>query len=155
METDHLTFSSRLAGKPDQWTALLVTGHTFFSQGRLKEAARIYEGLVVLDSHNPYIQGMLATIYQKQKQFELALIRYNNALALNPADVSALANRGEILLKLGRFQEAAQDLKNAIELDPQKKDPAANRARLLVSIVKDAVALTQQNGVEALQKAGK
>jgi Tfp pilus assembly protein PilF len=149
------TFAGTLAGKADEWTALILTGYNFFRQGRLREATSIFEGLVVLDSLNPYIQGILGSIYQKQQQYELALIRYNNALSLNPDDISALANRGEIFLKLGKFQEAAKDLKRAIELDPAKKDGAANRARLLVSIVKDAVALAEKGGVEALEQAGK
>lgn len=149
------TFAGALARKADEWTALLVTGYNFFRQGRLKEATRIFEGLVVVDSHNPYIQGMLGSIYQKQQQYELALIRYNNALSIYPDDISALVNRGEIFLKLGNFQEAARDLKRAIELDPAKKDGSANRARLLVSIVKDAIALAQQGGVEALQQVNK
>ena len=147
------TFGSTLARKADEWAALLVTAHNFLSQGRLKEATRIFEGLVVVDSRNPYIQGTLGSIYQKQQRYELALIRYNNALALNPDDMSALCNRGEILLNLGKFQEAAMDLRRAIELDPGKKDGAANRARLLVLIVKDAIVLAKQGGVEALKQA--
>jgi tetratricopeptide (TPR) repeat protein len=116
-QSSEFTFAGTLASKADQWTALLVAGYNFFRQGRLEEAATIFEGLVILDSHNPYIQGVLGSIYQKQELYGLALIRYNNALALNPADISALSNRGEILLKLGKFQEAAQDFKRAIELD--------------------------------------
>ena len=154
-QSSEFTFSRALARKADEWTALLITGHNFFRQGRLKEATRIFEGLVVVDSQNPYIQGILGSIYQKQQYYELALIRYNNALSLYPDDISALANRGEIFLKLGNFQEAAQDLKRAIELDPAKKDGSANRARLLVSIVKDAISLAQQGGVEALQQVNK
>jgi Flp pilus assembly protein TadD len=147
-QSSEFTFAGTLASKADQWTALLVTGYNFFRQGRLEEAASIFEGLVILDSHNPYIQGILGSIYQKQELYELALIRYNNALALNPADISALSNRGEILLKLGKFQEAAQDFKRAIELDPAKEHGAANRARLLVSIVRDSISLAQQTGIE-------
>lgn len=154
-EPHPLTFAGRLEANAEEWTALLVTGHNFFKEGRLKEAARIFEGLAVVDSHNPYIQGMLGSIYQKQNEQNLALLRYNNAIALNPDDIHSLVNRGEIFLKLGNFGEAARDLKKAIELDPSKKDGAANRARLLVSIVKDAVALAQQDGVAALQQASK
>lgn len=144
-QSSQFTFAGTLATKADEWTALLVTGYNFFRQGRLEEAATIFEGLVVVDSHNPYIQGMLGSIYQKKELYELALIRYNNALVLNSADINALTNRGEIFLKLGRFQEAAQDLKRAIELDPTQQDGAANRARLLVSIVRDAVSMAQHN----------
>jgi Flp pilus assembly protein TadD len=149
------TFTGTLASKTDEWAALLVTGHNYLREGRLKEATSIFEGLVVVDSHNPYIQGILGSIYQQQHRYELALIRYNNALELNPDDVNALCNRGEVLLTQGKFQEAAIDLKRAIELDPEKKDGAANRARLLVSIVKDAITLAKDGGVGALEQAAK
>src|SRR5262245_15218452 len=147
-QSSEFTFAGTLASKADQWTSLLVTGYNFFCQGRLEEAASIFEGLVILDSHNPYIQGLLGSIYQKQELYGLARIRYNNALALNPADISALSNRGEILLKQGKFQEAAEDFKRVIQLDPLKENGAANRARLLVSIVRDSISLAQQKGIE-------
>jgi Tfp pilus assembly protein PilF len=83
------------------------------------------------------------------------LIRYNRALALYPNDVQALANRGEIQLKLGNFEKAAEDLKRAIELDPGKKHPAANRARLLVAIVKEAIVAVERDGMAGLQQLGK
>ncbi len=58
---------------------------------------------------------------------------------MNPVDIHALTNRGEIALKLGRLQEAASDFKAAMDLDPARKHPAANRARLLVLLALDAV----------------
>ena len=152
MEEEKFTFAGSLASKADQWTALILTGHNFFQQGRLQEASRIFEGLAVIDTHNPYIHGILGSIYQKQKKYDLALIRYDNALALYPDDIEVLVNRGEIHLTQGNFHQAAQDLKRAIDLDPRKKDPAANRARLLVAIVRDAIGVVEQEGITALHK---
>jgi tetratricopeptide (TPR) repeat protein len=135
--------------------ALLLTGHRFYQQERLEEARKIFEGLSVLDNRNPYVQGILGSIYQKQKQYDLALTRYNNSIALFPEDINTLTNRGEVHVVLGKFQEAALDFKKAIQLDPQKKDPAANRARLLVSLVQNAVDVTKQNGLAGLEAAHK
>lgn len=125
--------------------ALLVTGHRMYTQGRLNQARKIFEGLAVLDNASHYVQGILGSIYQKQKQYDLALLRYNNAIALFPNDVNSLTNRGEILVQFGRFQEASEDFKKAMQLDPERKNPAANRARLLVSLAQEAIALTKQN----------
>jgi Flp pilus assembly protein TadD len=155
MEENRFTFAGTVVTKPDQWTALLLTGHNFVRQGRLQDATKIFEGLAVIDTQNPYIQGILGSIYQKQEKYPLALIRYNRALALYPNDVQALANRGEIQLKLGNFEKAAEDLKRAIELDPGKKHPAANRARLLVAIVKEAIVAVERDGMAGLQQLGK
>lgn len=72
-----------------------------------------------------------------------------------PNDASSLTNRGEILLKPGRFHDAAEDLKKAIALDPRKKDPAANRARLLIGVVRDAMELSREKGIAALERTGR
>ena len=155
MEEAPFTFAGTFARKADQWTALLITGHNFIQQGRLQEATKIFEGLAVIDTQNSYIHGVLGSIYQKQKKYPLALIRYNNALALYPDDIQALVNRAEIHLSMGNFEQAAQDLKRAIALDPTKKDSAANRGRMLVAITKEAIEIAEQEGVAALQQIGK
>ncbi len=67
-----------------------------------------------------------------------------------PQDINSLANRGEVFLRLGKFKEAADDLKKAIELDAEKKHPSANRARMLIAITQEALKLVQEKGVQAL-----
>ncbi len=109
--------------KKEQIAAIMLIGYRFYEHGRLYQAARIFEGLAILDPDNAYANGILGAIHQKRGQYDTALKYYNRALVLFPADTNALTNRGEILLKLGRFQEAAEDFKQTIELDPQKKDP--------------------------------
>jgi tetratricopeptide (TPR) repeat protein len=119
--------------------AILKTGYTLFEQNKLEEAKNIFEGISVLDGTNPYIHGILGAIYQKQEKYEIALQHYNATLRVNPGDIHALTNRGEIGLKLGKLQDAALDFKAAMDLDSARKHPAANRARLLVLMTLDAV----------------
>ncbi|MCI0415217.1 tetratricopeptide repeat protein [bacterium] len=114
-----------------QMASVLECGHNFFSEGRLEEARKIFEGLAVLDPNHPYIHTMLGAVYQRMEQYDTALIRYTLALKLYPHDIYALTNRAEIYLMLGKFPEAAADLKQVLELDSQKKNPAASRARML------------------------
>lgn len=133
-----------------QAAALILTGHQLLNQGRLEDAKRIFEGLAVLDGRNPYIHGILGSIYQKQGNYSIALARYTMALNIFPDDMNSLLNRGEIFLKLGKFSEAAADFKKIIDLDPDQKNPAANRARLLVALTQDALTLTKQQGLKAL-----
>jgi len=138
-----------------QVAALLITGHTFFSEGRLDEAKAIFEGLSVLDGRNPYVHSILGAIYQKQGKDDVAIARYTLALSLWDKDPNSLTNRGEIYLKLGRFNEAANDFKRAMDLDPNRKNPAANRARLLVTMTADALKLAKEKGVSAVFDAKK
>jgi tetratricopeptide (TPR) repeat protein len=134
-----VTVAQILRIQPKHVAAILKTGHALFEQNKLEEAKNIFEGMSVLDGANPYIHGMLGAIYQKQEKYEIALEHYNATLRVNPADIDALTNRGEIALKLGRLEEAASDFKAAMNLDPARKHPAVNRARLLVCMVLDAV----------------
>ena len=119
--------------------AILKTGHALFEQNKLEEAKNIFEGMSVLDGANPYIHGILGAIYQKQEKYEIALEHYNATLRVNPNDIHALTNRGEIALKLGRLQEAASDFHAAMNLDSARKHPAANRARLLALLALESI----------------
>ena len=142
-----------LGVRKNQVAAFMIVGYRLYKEGRLIDAAKIFEGLAVLDSSNAYVQGILGSIYQKREQYGLALVRYNNALTLFPEDLNSLTNRGEIFVKLGRFPDAAHDFKKAIELDPERKDPSSNRARLLVSMIHDALTLAKQEGISSLEEA--
>ena len=126
-----LKFTQLFQISASQIAAILVSGHNFFTKGRLAEARQIFEGLSVVDPNQPYVQTMLGAIYQQMEQYDRAICHYTAALKLNPGDINALTNRAEIYLKVGQFSEAASDLKKSIELDPDKKHPAAIRARLL------------------------
>jgi len=136
-----------------QVAALMMTGHTLYSEGRLDEAQKVFEGLAVLDGRNPYVHGILGAIYQKQEKYDVAIARYTLALSIFPQDINSLTNRGEIYLKLGKFREAAADFKRSIDLDPNKKHPAANRARLLVALTQEALKLAKEQGIGAVMDA--
>ncbi len=128
-----------------QIASLLACGHNYFSEGKLDEARKIFEGLAVLDPGNPYVQTMLGAIYQHAELFDWAILRYTMALKIFPQDITALTNRAELFLKEGRFLEAASDLRQAIDFDPQKKHPTSQRARLLAIIAAKSLQSARQN----------
>jgi tetratricopeptide (TPR) repeat protein len=134
-----ITLAEVMNVTPRQKAALLSLAYTFYSNGRLEDAARILEGLTTLDATMSYAFALLGSIYQKKENYDSAIDRYTRTLMLEPDDTYCLANRGEILLRLGKLQEALTDLVKAMETDPNRKHPAANRARLLVSLAQDAV----------------
>jgi Flp pilus assembly protein TadD len=122
-----------------QAAALMACGFQWYEQGRLRDAKRIFQGLALLDPGNAYAHGLLGVIHQKEQNYDAAISEYSLAISLFPKDANLFTNRGEIYLKLGRLEQAAEDLRHAIELDPSKKDPAANRARILVCAVADSL----------------
>ena len=138
-ENGEITLAEVMNVTPRQKAALLSLAYTFYSNGRLEDAARILEGLTTLDGSTSYAFALLGSIYQKKQDYGAAIDRYTRMLTLEPDDTYCLANRGEILLRLGKLQEALTDLVKAMETDPDRKHPAANRARLLVGLAQDAV----------------
>src|SRR5437016_2759039 len=80
----------------DQVAALILTGQNMIQQGRIEDAKTIFEGLAAFDGKNPYVFGVLGSIYQKEENFDLALAHYSKTLELFPNDIYSRANRGEI-----------------------------------------------------------
>jgi tetratricopeptide (TPR) repeat protein len=138
---------------PDQMAAVLTVGHLLYENGKLAEAQRIFDGLLVLDSKNPFVHAMLGSIYQKQQRFQLAYRHYTRAVDVFPQDIVSLLNRGEILLRFGKFNEAAADFKAAVDLDPEQKNPFANRARLLSRLALESLQVAKDKGLAGALEA--
>ena len=114
-------------------------GYTMMEQGRLKDAQTVFQGLVISNPYDGYFHAVLGAIYQKLGMVDGAIEEYTLALGLDPANVEAYVNRGELLISKGNFVDAAADFKRAIDLDPNGENPVANRARALASIVAAAL----------------
>jgi tetratricopeptide (TPR) repeat protein len=144
-----LKLSEILPVQSDQIAAVLLVGHIFYLQGRTDDAHKIFEGLHVLDSKNPFINAMLGSIYQKRGMFDRALQHYDHAISVFPQDIQSRTNRGEIFLRFGKLKEAAAELKAAIDFDPERKNPAANRARLLAELARQSLTAVRDHGTSA------
>ena len=112
--------------------ALAEHGYLLYEQGKYAPAKIIFEALAAVDGNNTHFQRMLGALYQLDGQWDAAYYRYSQVLKATPNDIFALTNRGEVLLRLQRNKEAAEDFKQAIQLDADKSNPAAKRARVLM-----------------------
>lgn len=113
--------------------ALADHGYMLYENGKFRMAAVVFEALSAFDNSNPEYQKMLGSIYQLEGQWDAAYYRYTNALKSQPGDIFLLVNRGEVLLKLGRNKEGADDLRAAIQQDRTNESPAARRARVILN----------------------
>jgi tetratricopeptide (TPR) repeat protein len=138
LHNGEITFGEVLNVTQRQEAALMSLGYSLYSAGRLEDATKILEGMASLDNRIAYVFGLLGAIFQKKQDYATSIDRYTEALKLEPNNIYYLTNRGEILLREGKFPQAASDLIKAIESDPEEKHPAANRARLLVALTQDA-----------------
>ncbi len=106
-----------------------------FKSGRYEIAEQAFKGLCIWDHKSAYYHTALGAIYQKQKKHIDAIAEYTVALDLDPQDITAYVNRGEVYLTIAfhpeLYLQALEDFEAAIALDPEGQDPWANRARLL------------------------
>ncbi len=121
---------------PEVTQALAEHGYLLYEQGKYGPAKVIFEALGAVDSNNANYQRMLGALYQLDSQWDAAYYRYTQVLKTTPNDVFVLTNRGEVLIKLQRSREAADDFRQAIQLDRQNTNPAAKRARVLMENLK-------------------
>lgn len=123
--------------------AIAQVGCELAAAGRLEEARVLFEGLVEGNPKDAASRAALGTVYQKLGRLDEALAEYTAALAEQPRNPVALANRGELRLRAGDRQGYA-GLAQAMEADPHGETAAGRRARSLVeSITRLMVARAQ------------
>lgn len=102
--------------------------YSLFQQGRYREAAVLFEGLVTVDPENSYCVNALAACHYMLGEPQQTVNVLNRFLQINPNDVEAHSRRCEALLQLGKTNEARQDLEF---LNRQGAGAYARRLRLL------------------------
>lgn len=123
------------------------TGFQLLQQGKLDDARKVFEGLLSLDPRDAYFHMVLGSIAQRRNQFEDAEKHYSRSLRINPYSPSALANRGEVRVELGRLLEGLDDLKQSVREDPGAREAATQRARALIPVVEAKIAAVQAGPV--------
>lgn len=116
------------------------TGFQLLQQGKLDDAKKVFEGLLTLDPRDAYFHMVLGSIAQRRNQFEDAEKHYSRSLRINPYSPSALANRGEVRVELGRLLEGLDDLRQSVKEDPGAREAATQRARALIPVVESRLA---------------
>jgi Flp pilus assembly protein TadD len=113
--------------------AIEVLGFELYQQGRTKEAAAIFEGLIALNDR--MYQGFAGkgALALAEEKLDEAIDWLSQAAERNANDATVHANLGETLLRLGRFEDAASEFDKALALDPAEADPGANRARAILA----------------------
>ena len=93
----------------------------FFSDSRpelLDEALDDTRKAVALDESDAYCHCMLAQCHTFRREFDLANIHFSRAISLNPTDPLIIANRAHWLTRVGRHEDAVNELDLALTRDP-------------------------------------
>ena len=103
--------------RPDAWAML---GELYWLKGDLKASSNHLQKALETGGEDPVILNNLAWVESAKGHPERALALVDRAIAQNPAPVYPyLETRARILIKLGRYEEAAVDARAARSLTPE------------------------------------
>jgi tetratricopeptide (TPR) repeat protein len=85
-------------------------GYRLYQEGRLREAAILFAGLIVIDPEDAYCRKALAAISRGLGHHGLAVRHLSVVIERNRKDMDALAGRCEALLAMGDLDAAQRDL---------------------------------------------
>jgi len=143
--------ATMLGLSPEELKRMAERAYEMLTQGKLEIAQQVFDGLVYLDPLQPYFYTVLGSVRQQLGDTDGALVCYSNALVLQPENVNAAANRGEIHFEMGNFQEALNDFQRVLELDPKGENPSTSRCKMLIVALQTAIEKTTASAVrEAL-----
>ncbi len=118
--------------------------YQLFSQGKLDEARRIYEGLVAADPFDSVFHCHLGAVLWRSGEMDRAFEEYDAAVRYNLANIDALAGRGELLIARGEIEKGIEDLRRAVEIDPNCSRPSTQRARALLFSMRESARANRQ-----------
>jgi len=130
-------------------------GYTKFKHGRVDEAEKMFQGLIMFDHRNGYFHSVMGSIHQKKKRPVEAIVEFSQAVKINNKDIPSFVNRGEIYLRHKNFKKAAEDFRNAILIDMSGHNLFANRARSLVIALKRQIEMSNKRARRTTKTTGK
>ncbi len=111
---------------------LISKALSLHSKGKIKEASEIYNFLIQNKIFDPRILNNLGSIYSQIKQFDKALLLFDESIKKFPNCIEAYPNLANVLMAKGRSDTAKIILKKAIELNPKYLRPYSVLAGILV-----------------------
>jgi tetratricopeptide (TPR) repeat protein len=129
------------------------TAMMFHRQGRLAEAATIYENILATDKGHVGALHCLGGIAYQTGNLERAVALIAEAARINPAIAAADAYRGAALNQLGRHDEALLVCDETIRLKPDFVEAHYNRGNACFGLGRFAEALTSYEKAIALRPA--
>ncbi len=100
------------------------------ADGRLEDAARVYELCASIDRHDAIAPFNLANVLVRQGDVPAAVTRFSQAIARDPQFPDAYYNRARLWEELGDVARAREDLRSALSADPGYSEALFNLAQL-------------------------
>ena len=111
---------------------LISNAFSLHSSGKIKEASEIYNFLIKNKIHDPRIFINLGSIYYQLKQFDKAILFFDESIKKFPNSLEAYPNLASVLVAKGRSDIAKKILNKTIEINPNYLKPYSNLAAIHV-----------------------
>ena len=130
-----------LAHQPNNFDALHGLGLINLRHGRPDAALAFIQSALRSDLSRADGFASLGLVFHALRQFERALVSYDEGLRFAPNDPELHSRRGVALLEMGRPPEALASFDRALQGDPDHFDALGNRGNALLKLNRVAEAL--------------
>lgn len=126
-----------LVGYDDQdYEAVYVLGHSFYSQARYMDALKAFAFLVMNNPIEKRFANAYASSLQMLKRYEDAIAFYSLGSIMDIADPRPTFHTAECLIALSRIEEGAEALNIVIsQCKSAEQDPLKERATALLDLL--------------------
>ena len=118
--------------KSSQKDKLISNALSLHSGGKIKEAFEIYNFLIQNKIYDQRVLNNLGSIYSQLKQFDKAILLFDESIKRFPNCLEAYTNLANILVLKERSDKAKRILNKAIELNPKYLRPYSILASIFV-----------------------
>ena len=127
--------------KPDNFEALHGLGQIAYQRGRLDQALVLIQAALKSDLSRADGFASLGLVFHTLRDFQRALVSYDEGLRISPDDAELLNRRGVALLELGRPRDALEIFDRVLLRAPYHLDALGNRGNALLKLNRVAEAL--------------
>ncbi len=111
---------------------LISNALSLHSRGKIKEALEIYNFLIKNKIYDPRVLNNLGNIYSQLKQFDKAILLFDESIKKFPDTLEAYPNLANLLIIKGKSNIAKKILGKAIELNPNYLRPYSSLASIYI-----------------------
>ena len=140
-----------LATDPNDLATLHLAGLTAIQSGRNEVAVGILTKAIKLNGQISDLHNALAEALQRLNRLDEAIEHYRRAVSLDPANLDAWYNCGNLLLRRGRHGEALACYAPAMAIAPDFADAIHNHGNALFGLRRLAEALVSYDRALALK----
>ncbi|MCB2183186.1 MAG: tetratricopeptide repeat protein, partial [Desulfobulbaceae bacterium] len=112
---------------PKSLVILNLQGASFYRQGKLREAVKIYNKAIRIKPHYAEAYSNRGAALKDLGQLNKAVESYNKAIQIKPDYAEAYSNRGNAFKDLGQLNKAVESYNKAIRIKPDYAEAYSNR----------------------------